>query len=153
MVHKSITKLAAMVMMSFALAACATDGDSVYSNVSSKEGTVRELVRNVGDRVFFETDSSVLTASARDTLSKQAQWLRSNSVDLVIEGHADERGTRDYNLGLGARRASAVKDFMVSLGVDPSRLSTVSYGKERPVSLCANESCWSKNRRTVSVIR
>ncbi len=153
MVHKSITKLVAMAFVSFTLAACATDSSSVYGNVSSKEGTVRELVRNVGDRVFFETDSSVLTASARDTLSKQAQWLRSNSNNLVIEGHADERGTRDYNLGLGARRASAVKDFMVSLGVDPSRLSTVSYGKERPVSLCANESCWSKNRRTVSVIR
>ena len=153
MLQKNVFKLSAVVLISVVLAACASNTSSVSSTVSSKEGTVRELVRNVGDRVFFETDSSRLSASARSTISKQAEWLNTNGVNLLIEGHADERGTRDYNLALGARRANAVRDFMVSLGVDPSRLSTVSYGKERPVSLCADESCWSKNRRSVSAIR
>ena len=153
MFQKNAFKLSAVALLSVVLAACASGTSSVNGTVSSKEGTVRELVRNVGDRVFFETDSSRLTASARNTISKQAEWLNTNSVSLLIEGHADERGTRDYNLALGARRANAVRDFMVSLGVDPSRLSTVSYGKERPVSLCADESCWSKNRRSVSAVR
>ena len=153
MFQKNVFKLSAVALISVVLAACASNTSSVSGTVSSKEGTVRELVRNVGDRVFFETDSSRLSASARSTISKQAEWLNTNGVNLLIEGHADERGTRDYNLALGARRANAVRDFMVSLGVDPSRLSTVSYGKERPVSLCADESCWSKNRRSVSAIR
>lgn len=153
MLQKNVIKLSAVALLSVVLTACASGTSSVTGTVSSKEGTVRELVRNVGDRVFFETDSSRLSASARNTISKQAEWLTTNSVDLLIEGHADERGTRDYNLALGARRANAVRDFMVSLGVDPSRLSTVSYGKERPVSLCADESCWSKNRRSVSAVR
>ncbi|MGC6471557.1 MAG: peptidoglycan-associated lipoprotein Pal [Parvibaculales bacterium] len=153
MLQKNVFKLSAVALISIVLAACASSTSSVTGTVSSKEGTVRELVRNVGDRVFFETDSSRLSASARNTISKQAEWLNTNSVNLLIEGHADERGTRDYNLALGARRANAVRDFMVSLGVDPSRLSTVSYGKERPVSLCADESCWSKNRRSVSAVR
>lgn len=136
------------------LAACASGGSGGYSsNISAKEGTVKELVRNVGDRVFFVTDSASLSSSARATIQKQADWLMSNRKSLTIQGHADERGTRDYNLALGARRANAVKDYMISLGVDPSRLATISYGKERPVSLCAEESCWSKNRRSVSVIR
>jgi peptidoglycan-associated lipoprotein len=84
---------------------------------------------------------------------RQADWLKTNGKSLTIEGHADERGTREYNIALGARRANAVKDYMISLGVDGSRLETVSWGKERPVSLCAEDACWSKNRRSVSVIQ
>ncbi|MEC7732042.1 MAG: peptidoglycan-associated lipoprotein Pal, partial [Pseudomonadota bacterium] len=105
-------------------------------------------------RVFFETDRSVLDASARGTLVQQAEWLNQNGgINMTIEGHADERGTREYNLALGARRANAVRDFLISQGVNASRLQTISFGKERPVSLCAEESCWSKNRRSVSTIR
>ena len=153
MLKKNIIKLSTVAFVSVFLAACASGYSSVTGSAYSKEGTVRELVRNVGDRVFFETDSSRLSAAARKTISKQAEWLNSNNVNLLLEGHADERGTRDYNLALGARRANSVRDFLVSLSVDPSRLTTVSYGKERPVSLCADESCWSKNRRSVSSIR
>ena len=150
----TVKKMAVFAVMAITLTACASDGmRSTYDMGSSKEGTVMELVRNVGDRVFFATDRSTLNESARATLQKQASWLNGNNVSLIIEGHADERGSRDYNLDLGARRANAVRDYLVSLGVNPSRLSTISYGKERPVSLCADESCWSKNRRSVSVKR
>jgi len=107
----------------------------------------------VGDRVFFDTDSSSIRADQQGTLIKQAQWLAQYPATTVtIEGHADERGTREYNLALGARRANAVRSFLVSQGVDSGRLRTVSYGKERPVALCSNESCWSQNRRAVSVV-
>ena len=103
---------------------------------------------------FFATDQATLDGSARATLRNQASWLNQNpSVRLTVEGHADERGTRDYNLALGARRANAVRDFLVSQGVSGSRLQTISYGKERPVSLCSEEACWSKNRRAVATIR
>jgi len=149
----TVKNLAVLAVMAITLTACASDSMRTYDTGSSKEGTVMELVRNVGDRVFFATDRSTLNQSARATLQKQASWLKGNNVSLIIEGHADERGTRDYNLALGARRANAVRDYLVSLGVNPSRLSTISYGKERPVSLCADESCWSKNRRSVSVKR
>jgi len=145
--------MAVFEVKAITLTAWASDNMRTYDTGSSKEGTVMELVRNVGDRVFFATDRSALNQSARATLQKQASWLKGNNVSLIIEGHADERGTRDYNLALGARRANAVRDYLVSLGVNPSRLSTISYGKERPVSLCADESCWSKNRRSVSVKR
>ncbi|MEM7498243.1 MAG: peptidoglycan-associated lipoprotein Pal [Pseudomonadota bacterium] len=107
----------------------------------------------IGDRVFFETDSSDINPGAQDTLVQQAGWLANNpGVIATIEGHADERGTRDYNLALGARRANAVRSFLVSQGVDTGRLRTVTYGKERPVSTCSNESCWSENRRGVTVL-
>lgn len=152
MSFQALKNMAVMVSMSVVLVACVNSGTS-YTSRASKEGTVKELVRNVGDRVFFSTDSSTLNATARGALQKQAEWLKSNNVRLKIEGNADERGTRDYNLALGARRANAVRDYIVSLGVSPSRLRTISYGKERPVSLCAAERCWSKNRRAVSVAR
>lgn len=136
------------------LAACAASGtvNGSYGG-SSDESAVKELVRNVGDRVFFSTDSAALSSEARSTIMRQADWLKTNGKSLTIEGHADERGTREYNIALGARRANAVKDYMISLGVDGSRLETVSWGKERPVSLCAEDACWSKNRRSVSVIQ
>jgi peptidoglycan-associated lipoprotein len=136
------------------LAACAASGTvSGGYGGSGDESAVKELVRNVGDRVFFATDSAALSSDARSTIMRQADWLKTNGKSLTIEGHADERGTREYNIALGARRANAVKDYMISLGVDGSRLETVSWGKERPVSLCAEDACWSKNRRSVSVIQ
>ena len=127
---------------------------SVSTAASQSTASSQYLVQNVGDRVFFATDQSSLDGSARATLRNQAQWLAQNTeIRIVVEGHADERGTRDYNLALGARRANAVRDFLISQGVDGSRLQTISYGKERPVSLCSEEACWSKNRRTVATIR
>ena len=116
-------------------------------------GTVEYFNVVVGDRVFFATDRHDLSPEAQQTLVKQAQWFAANpGTTAVIEGHADERGTREYNLALGARRANSVRDFLVGQGVDPGRLRTVSYGKERPVALCSDESCWSQNRRAVTVV-
>jgi peptidoglycan-associated lipoprotein len=110
-------------------------------------------VVNVGDRVFFETDSSELTPQARATLDKQAQWLQHyRTYAFTLEGHADERGTREYNIALGARRAQAVRDYLAARGVEAHRMRTISYGKERPVAVCDNISCWSQNRRTVTVL-
>jgi peptidoglycan-associated lipoprotein len=109
--------------------------------------------QTVGDRVFFLVDQSTLTDAARSTLTQQAQWLGANSdYAIIVEGHADEQGTREYNLALGARRASAVQDFLISQGVAPSRMRTVSYGKERPVEVCSVEECYAKNRRAVTVL-
>ncbi|SPF79980.1 peptidoglycan-associated lipoprotein Pal [Pseudoprimorskyibacter insulae] len=107
----------------------------------------------IGDRVFFVVDQSSLTPEGRATLDAQASWLMTNSDYLaVIEGHADEQGTREYNLALGARRANAVMEYLVSRGVSSNRLKFVSYGKERPVEVCSDESCYSKNRRAVTII-
>lgn len=164
--QSSTTKiLLSLALSGFVLAGCAstTEGtsssssstsSSAASSSSSANATKAYLVENVGDRVFFATDQASLSGTARATLRNQAAWLSQNpNVRLTIEGHADERGTRDYNLALGARRANAVRDFLMSEGVSGSRLQTISYGKERPVSLCSEESCWSKNRRTVATIR
>ncbi len=110
--------------------------------------------QTVGDRVFFLVDQSTLTDTARQTLSGQARWLNANpDYAIIIEGHADEQGTREYNLALGARRASAAQDFLISQGVAPSRMRTVSYGKERPVEICSTEECYAKNRRAVTVLQ
>lgn len=107
----------------------------------------------VGDRVFFAVDQHTLSSEARDTLTGQAAWLRTNNdYAVVLEGHADEQGTREYNLALGARRAQSAQDFLVSQGVAPNRVRTVSYGKERPVEVCSNEACYSRNRRAVTVL-
>lgn len=116
-------------------------------------GSEQDFVVNVGDRVFFGFDSSNLDSEAQETLRRQAAWLeRYPSTTITVEGHCDERGTRAYNLALGARRANAVKQYLTSLGVNSGRIKTISYGKERPVALCSNESCWSQNRRGVTVI-
>ncbi|ULB08870.1 peptidoglycan-associated lipoprotein Pal [Cereibacter azotoformans] len=109
--------------------------------------------QTLGDRVFFLVDQSTLNDSARATLDTQSQWLMANAdYAIIIEGHADEQGTREYNLALGARRASAVQDYLISKGIAPSRMKTVSYGKERPVEVCSTEECYSKNRRAVTVL-
>ena len=155
--YSPLKKIAAFGFAAMVLAACAAPSYTTGSASSSASGgssSAKYLVESVGDRVFFATDRSVLDASARGTLVRQAEWLNQNGgINLTIEGHADERGTREYNLALGARRANAVRDFLISQGVNAGRLQTISFGKERPVSLCSEESCWSKNRRSVSTIR
>ena len=116
-------------------------------------GSSQDFTVNVGDRIFFDTDSSVIRADAQTTLARQAQWLAQYpSYAITVEGHADERGTREYNLALGARRAAAARDFLVARGVQANRIRTISYGKERPVAVCDNISCWSQNRRAVTVL-
>ncbi|MCF2869766.1 peptidoglycan-associated lipoprotein Pal [Octadecabacter sp. G9-8] len=109
--------------------------------------------QTIGDRVLFEVDTSTLTAAGRATLDGQAGWLTTNSDYLaVIEGHADEQGTREYNLALGARRANAVREYLISKGLPSSRIRTVSYGKERPIAVCSEEACYAQNRRAVTII-
>ena len=116
-------------------------------------GSKEEFVVDVGDRVFFGVDISDLNLEAQATLDGQAAWLKKYpSVRVTIEGHCDERGTREYNLALGERRASAVRDYLVARGIDPSRLSTISYGKERPVAFASNEGDWEQNRRGVTSV-
>ena len=116
-------------------------------------GSTQDFTVNVGDRIFFETDSSSITQQAAQTLNRQAQWLAQYSnYAITIEGHADERGTREYNLALGARRAAAARDYLASQGVPANRMRTISYGKERPVAVCDDISCWSQNRRAVTVL-
>lgn len=116
-------------------------------------GSSQDFTVNVGDRIFFDTDSSVVRADAQGILSRQAQWLNQyRQYAIVIEGHADERGTREYNLALGARRAAATRDFLAARGVAANRMKTISYGKERPVAVCDDISCWSQNRRAVTTL-
>ena len=116
-------------------------------------GSAQDFTVNIGDRIFFDTDSTSIRADAQQTLSRQAQWLNQyKQYAIVVEGHADERGTREYNLALGARRAAAAREFLVSKGVASSRLKTISYGKERPVAVCDDISCWSQNRRAVTTL-
>ena len=139
------------------LSACATKKVSTTSSqmqgdVYTGTDTVEYLASGVPDRVFFATNESVLTTASRDTLRKQAGWLRKNSeINVVLEGHADERGTREYNLALGERRANAAKDYLMTYGISGSRLSVISYGKERPVNSGSNPLAWSQNRRSVTV--
>lgn len=117
------------------------------------DGSQADLSTNVGDRVFFDLDSSVITGEGQATLERQAAWLKQyGSVNVVIEGHCDERGTREYNLALGERRATATKNYLVNLGIPASRVSTISYGKERPAVMGSDESAWGQNRRAVTVI-
>jgi len=121
--------------------------------IAAQPGTREDFTVNVGDRVFFDLDSSAIRADGQQTLARQAQWLaRYPHYQITIEGHADERGTREYNIALGQRRAVAARDFLISQGVAANRLRTVSYGKERPVAVCDDISCWSQNRRAVTVI-
>jgi len=120
---------------------------------ASDPTSIAYFQQTLGDRVFFLVDQSTLNDEARSVLTRQAQWLQQNpSYAIIIEGHADEQGTREYNLALGARRASAVQDFLISQGVSPARMRTISYGKERPVEVCPSEACFSKNRRAVTVL-
>ena len=140
------------------LSACATqktvttDGSQMQGDVYTGTDTVKELAPGVPDRVFFATNESILTTASRETLRKQAEYLRKNSsMNIVLEGHADERGTREYNLALGERRANAAKDYLMTYGISANRISVISYGKERPVDSGSNPLAWSKNRRSVTV--
>ena len=143
------------------VAACETGPDTGSAAKSTsfttpiiKSGTQADLVVNVGDRVFFDFDKFNVKPDGRKTLGKQAAWMKANpSVTVTIQGHADERGTRDYNLALGDRRANSVKDYLVSLGVNPARVGTISYGKERPVATGSNEAAWAQNRRGVTKVK
>ena len=120
---------------------------------SATPGSSQDFTLNVGDRIFFDTDSSAIRADAQQTLTRQAQWLNQyGNYAITIEGHADERGTREYNIALGARRAAATRDFLVARGVPAPRLRTISYGKERPVAVCDDSSCQTQNRRAVTVL-
>jgi len=146
-------KFAAAVLATLAIAGCAKQTDQSALASAAIPGSQQDFVVNVGDRVFFDTDSSELSAQARATLDKQAQWLSNyNRYAFTIEGHADERGTREYNIALGARRAETVREYLVSRGVSGQRMRTISYGKERPVAVCNDISCWSQNRRAVTVL-
>ena len=120
---------------------------------SATPGSSQDFTLNVGDRIFFDTDSSAIRADAQQTLTRQAQWLNQyGNYAITIEGHADERGTREYNLALGARRAAATRDFLAAQGVAAARIRTISYGKERPVAVCDDSSCQTQNRRAVTVL-
>jgi peptidoglycan-associated lipoprotein len=148
-------RFAALVLGALALGACAKQPDqtAALAGGAAVPGSQQDFIVNVGDRVFFESDSSELTPQARETLDKQAQWLNQYSrYAFTIEGHADERGTREYNIALGARRAQTVQAYLVSRGVMAQRMHTISYGKERPVAVCDDISCWSQNRRAVTVL-
>ena len=150
-----------LIIFSLVVSACATKkttetaaqiDSQIQGDVYIGNDTVGELAKGVPDRVFFATNESILTTKSRDTLRKQAAWLRENTnVNVVIEGHADERGTREYNLALGERRANAAKDYLMTYGISADRISVISYGKERPVDPGSNPLSWSKNRRSVTV--
>ena len=171
---KSLTRYTLVLITTLVLAACATapkETASTTSTTSSSSSssteaskpqvvdgvyvgsdTVEMLAVGVPDRVFFAYDSYSLTSNAQDALAKQAKWLKANgSVTISIEGHADERGTREYNLALGDRRANAAKDFLMAQGISSSRITTISFGKERPVNAASNKTAWAQNRRSVTV--
>ena len=146
-----------IIVASLVLTACATQKKvtttgQMQGDVYTGTDTVKYLASGVPDRVFFATNEIVLTTASRETLRKQATWLRKNSsVNVVLEGHADERGTREYNLALGERRANTAKDYLMTYGISSDRISVLSYGKERPVDSGSNPLAWSKNRRSVTV--
>jgi len=164
MISARSLKLVAVLAAGLAMGACSKnpneDGSGSGSGFGSglgagaaTPGSQQDFVVNVGDRIFFESDSTELTSTAQATLDKQARWLQQYSqYSIAVEGHADERGTREYNFALGARRAEAAKSYLAARGIPASRLRTISYGKERPVAVCNDISCWSQNRRAVTVL-
>ena len=154
-------KLAGVLAVALAMAACAKNsaedvgggfGAGGYGSAGAP-GSIQDFATNVGDRVFFDSDSTELNGTAQATLDKQARWLQQyGRYSFTVEGHADERGTREYNFALGARRAESTKEYLVARGISASRIRTISYGKERPVAVCNDISCWSQNRRAVTVL-
>jgi peptidoglycan-associated lipoprotein len=148
-------KLAVFCAAFLALAGCSKKNTPVLDSEagSATPGSVAEFQTVVGDRIYFIVDQSNLTPEAQDTLMKQAEWLkRYGNVTVQVEGHADERGTREYNIALSARRATVTREFLAAQGIEPSRVTTIAFGKERPVALCDAESCWSQNRRAVTIV-
>ena len=149
-------KILLVAFASLVLTACATQKKAgvgqMQGDVYTGTDTVEYLATGVKDRVFFATNKSTLTTASRDTLRKQAAWMRKNKdITVTLEGHADERGTREYNLALGERRANAVKDYLMTYGISGGRLAVISYGKERPVNSGSSPLAWSQNRRSVTV--
>ena len=156
--RNSVRNILLVIMAAFLLSACATKTTTkkietqIAGDTFTGEETVKYLATGVPDRVFFATNKSVLTTASRDTLRKQAAWLRENkNINVTVEGHADERGTREYNLALGERRANAAKDYLMTYGLSGNRISIISYGKERPVNSGSGPLAWSQNRRSVTV--
>jgi len=153
----NLRKILLVVFASIALTACAAQKKAakpgkLQGDVYTGTATVEYLATGVKDRVFFATNKSILTTASRDTLRKQAAWMRKNKdIAVTVEGHADERGTREYNLALGERRANAVKDYLMTYGISGGRVSVISYGKERPVNSGSSPLAWSQNRRSVTV--
>jgi peptidoglycan-associated lipoprotein len=150
-------KLTFALMAALSIAACAKNPNDLNGGAPTAgmaaPGTPRDFAENVGDRVFFDTDSTELSSTAQATLDKQARWLSQYPrYAFTIEGHADERGTREYNFALGARRAEVTKNYLIARGISASRMKTISYGKERPVATCDDISCWSQNRRAVTAL-
>ncbi|RFB75718.1 peptidoglycan-associated lipoprotein Pal [Methylovirgula sp. 4M-Z18] len=154
-------KLALALIVALGVSACSKDpnadmangANGAYGAGAAVPGSVKDFEVNVGDRVFFDTDQTELSSTAQATLDKQASWLtKYGRYTFTVEGHADERGTREYNFGLGQRRAENTRDYLVSRGIDASRIKIISYGKERPVATCDDISCWSQNRRAVTVL-
>jgi peptidoglycan-associated lipoprotein len=152
--------VAIALMMSLTIAGCAskkTPNSAADLGLggagAATPGSAQDFTVNIGDRIFFDTDSSSIRADAQGILSRQAQWLNKyGNYSIVVEGHADERGTREYNLALGARRAAATRDYLAAQGVASNRMRTISYGKEKPVAVCDDISCWSQNRRAVTAL-
>ena len=153
--NKALRNLFIVLFSTLMISACATGkkaADPLKNDVYTGTDTVEYLANGVPDRVFFATNKFSLTTAARDTLRKQSTWLRKNKdITVTIEGHADERGTREYNLALGERRANAAKDYLMTYGVSGKRLSVISYGKERPVNPASSPLAWSQNRRSVTI--
>lgn len=160
MMTRSVHTAAALALTALLAVGCAQNrqlpnnaGDLGLGANNATPGSTQDFTLNVGDRVFFDTDSSVIRSDAQATLARQAQWLNQYpNYQITIEGHADERGTREYNLALGARRAAATKAFLEGRGVNASRVRTISFGKERPVATCDAAECWNQNRRAVTVL-
>ena len=171
-IRMSAAKPAAALVLALGLSACAAPppppvvvdpyagtagGGAVYTGeapAGSLNGTAEYFRSNVGDTVLFDRDQTTLNDGARTVLARQADWLQQNgSFSTVIQGHSDEQGTREFNLALGARRAGAVQEYLISRGVGANRIRTVSYGKERPAATCSDESCFSQNRRVVTVVQ
>ena len=158
--RKPVTRFAAAVAIVLAVSACTNTpkpesefGAGGGRGSPATPGSPRDFAANVGDIVYFTTDSVDLSPEAQQTLAGQARWLQQYSqYTITIEGHADERGTREYNIALGAKRATAVRNYLAQNGVTGSRIRTVSYGKERPVAVCNDISCWSQNRRAQTVL-
>jgi peptidoglycan-associated lipoprotein len=153
--NKKITNLLIVLISALALSACSTakkSGGGGSSDVYSGSATVEYLASGVKDRVFFATNKSGLTTASRDTLRKQASWMRKNKkINVVLEGHGDERGTREYNLALAEKRANAARDYLLTYGISGKRISVISYGKEKPVNSASTPLAWSQNRRSVTV--
>lgn len=146
-------KIATICLCFLALVACSKKNSPSITGGQARPGSVEDFQVNVGDRIYFAEDQSTLSAEAQETLRRQAAWLRQYpAVTVQVEGHADERGTREYNIALSARRATATREFLIAQGISGKRIASIAYGKERPVALCDAEQCYSQNRRAVTVV-